>query len=320
MKPDPSPVSWPGFARPPATCGAVAEKAVDGRTKPGHDTRALAATITAAIHEGTNRLWNAVDNPRLEVRLLLAHALGLTRADLIRDPNREVETETFHALIDRRLRHEPLAHILGRREFWSLDFQVSPATLIPRPDSETLVEAALAAVAAGSPPDRILDLGTGTGCLLLALLHELPDAFGIGIDIAPAAARLARTNAAQLGLIDRAAFIAGDWTNSLDGRFDLVISNPPYIKAADIPGLMADVALYEPLQALDGGADGYDAYRTIIRDLPDRLTPHGIAVLELGAGQAGDVAALAHHAGFNTSLHLDLAGIQRAIVLSRGAR
>jgi release factor glutamine methyltransferase len=261
-----------------------------------------------------------VDNPRLEVRLLLAHALGLTRADLIRDPGREVETETFHALLDRRLRHEPLAHILGHREFWSLDFDVSAVTLIPRPDSETLVEAALGAFANRPKPSRILDLGTGTGCLLLALLHDLPDAFGIGIDIAPDAARLARANAAKLGLIDRAVFYAGNWTNALAGRFDLVVSNPPYIKAGDIPGLMPDVVLYEPLQALDGGADGYDAYRSIIHELPDRLEPDGVAVLELGAGQAPEVTALAHQAGFDTSLHLDLGGIQRAMALFRAGR
>jgi release factor glutamine methyltransferase len=280
----------------------------------------MTTAITAALQDGTRRLWNVVDNPRLEARLLLAHALGLTRADLIRDPHREVETATFDALLDRRLRHEPLAHILGRREFWSLDFQVSPGTLIPRPDSETLVEAALAAFADRLPPARILDLGSGTGCLLLALLHELPDAFGIGVDIAPAAARLARGNAATLGLIDRAGFIAGDWTNALSGRFDLVVSNPPYIKAADIPGLMPDVALYEPVQALDGGPDGLDAYRRIIRDLPDRLEPDGIAVLELGAGQGGDVVVLAQQSDFKTSLHLDLAGIERAIVLRRLGR
>src|SRR5690349_101457 len=143
------------------------------------------ATITEAIRVGTLRLRNAVDDPRLEVRVLLAHAIGGTRVDLIRDPGRVVETAVFHALINRRLAHEPLAHLLGRREFWSLDFQVSPATLIPRPDSETLITAALAAYADRPPPQTILDLGTGTGCLLLALLHEFPAAFGVGIDIAP---------------------------------------------------------------------------------------------------------------------------------------
>jgi release factor glutamine methyltransferase len=277
----------------------------------------MTPTIAETIRDGALRLRDVADNPRLEARLLLAHALGLTRADLIRDPNREVETARFSDLLNRRLRHEPLAHILGRREFWSLEFQVSPATLIPRPDSETLIEAALARFSAAPPPGRILDLGTGTGCLLLALLHEFPAAFGIGIDIAPDAARLARRNAIQLGLANRAAFLVGDWTNAMAGRFDLVISNPPYIPAADIAELMPEVALHEPRRALDGGTDGCDAYRTILKDLPDRLLPGGTAILELGAGQAAVVSTTARHAGFAASLHLDLAGIQRAIVLSR---
>jgi release factor glutamine methyltransferase len=274
-------------------------------------------TIAEALRDGGLRLRDVADNPRLEARLLLAHALGLTRADLIRDPNRRVETETFNRLIARRLRHEPLAHILGRREFWSLEFEVSPATLIPRPDSETLIEAALARFAAAPPPRRILDLGTGTGCLLLALLHEFPAAFGIGIDIAPEAARLARRNAARLGLADRAGFLAGDWTTAIGRRFGLVISNPPYILSADIPGLMPEVALHEPRRALDGGADGLDAYRTILQGLPDCLLPGGVAILELGAGQAAQAASLARQGGFDASLHLDLGGIARAIVLSR---
>ena len=277
------------------------------------------ATIAEAIRVGTLRLRNTVDNPRLEVRVLLAHAIGGNRTDLIREPGRVVETAAFHALIDRRLAHEPLAHILGRREFWSLDFQVSPATLIPRPDSETLITAALAAYADRPPPQTILDLGTGTGCLLLALLHEFPAAFGVGIDIASDAARLARSNAIQLGLADRAAFLAGDWTSPLAARFDLVISNPPYIPTADIATLMPDVARFEPKRALDGGVDGYDAYRAILRDLPHRLHRGGVAVLELGIDQAETVAALARAAGFAMSLHLDLAGIQRAIAISRPA-
>jgi release factor glutamine methyltransferase len=294
----------------------------DGRRARHHDKpvtatiKPVTATIAETLHDGALRLRDSVDNPRLEARLLLAHALGLTRADLIRDPGRTVDATAFQALLDRRLNHEPLALILGRREFWSLDFQVSPATLIPRPDSETLIEAALAVLSGQPPPARILDLGTGTGCLLLALLHEFPSAFGIGIDIAPAAAQLAHSNAIKLGLADRAAFIVGDWTNALNGRFDLLVSNPPYIPTADIAGLMPEVALHEPRRALDGGPDGFDAYRTILRDLPNRLCRGGVAVLELGAGQASCVSSLAHGAGFDTSLHLDLAGIHRAIAVS----
>jgi len=213
-----------------------------------------------------------------------------------------------------------LALITGHREFWSLDFLVSPATLIPRPDSETVVEAGLAAFAGRPPPQRILDLGTGTGCLLLALLAEFPSAFGVGLDLSPAAAALAATNARRLGLIDRAAFAAGDWTNPLAGCFDLIISNPPYIPSRDIVTLAPEVAVHEPRQALDGGPDGYDAHRAILAILSDHLPADGAAVLELGQGQATFIAQLAHQAGWQACFRPDLAGIPRAVVLTRPTR
>ena len=170
-----------------------------------------------------------IDNPRLDARLLLAHALGVSPAELIRDSHLPADPATYDRLLARRAAHEPLAYILGHREFWSLRFAVSPATLIPRPESETLIEAALAAFADRRPPGRILDLGTGTGCLLLSALHEFPGAFGVGVDRSAAAARLAAANAAALGLADRAAFLCGDWAAALAARFDLVLCNPPYI-------------------------------------------------------------------------------------------
>jgi release factor glutamine methyltransferase len=272
--------------------------------------------IARAIRDGAIRLDGVAENPRLEARILLAHALGLTRNDLIRDPNRLVDTGVFNTLLARRAAHEPLALIVGHREFWSMSFRVSPSTLIPRPDSETLVEAALAAFANRSSPRKILDLGTGTGCLLLALLKEFPSAFGIGLDLGADAAALARENAAQLGLAQRAAFIAGDWTNPLSGRFDLIVSNPPYIAGADIAALMPEVARHEPRRALDGGSDGYDAYRAILPKLRHHLEPGGTAILELGAGQAYYVVGLAREAGLAASLRLDLASIPRAIVLT----
>jgi release factor glutamine methyltransferase len=269
-------------------------------------------TVAEALRHGAARLRAAgIDNPRLEARLLLAHAMGCDTAELIRAP--DAPAPAYDGLLDRRVAHEPLAYIVGHRGFWSLDFAVSPATLIPRPDTETLIEAALAMPPPGAR--RILDLGTGTGCILLTLLHEWPDAFGIGIDRAPAAAALARRNAVALGLADRAAFVCGDWAAPLVGRFDMVVSNPPYIRTAEIPGLMPDVARYEPRGALDGGADGYDAYRGITADLPRLLTPSGTAILELGAGQADGVAALAADAGLISETRRDLAGIARAIVL-----
>jgi release factor glutamine methyltransferase len=273
-------------------------------------------SIAEALRDGASRLDGIADNPRLEVRLLLAHALDLTQNQLIGDPNRCVDTSIYETLLSRRAAHEPLAFIVGHREFWSLDFQVSPATLIPRPDSETLIDAALAAFAGRPPPGKIIDLGTGTGCLLLTLLQEYPSAFGIGIDLNADAAALARDNAHRLGLASRSAFVAGDWTRPIFGRFDLIISNPPYISSPDIEALMPEVARHEPKRALDGGPDGYDAYRAILPNLRHHLPSNGVAILELGLGQANFVSDLARASGLDGSLRLDLAEIPRAIVLT----
>jgi release factor glutamine methyltransferase len=273
-------------------------------------------TIAQALRHGAEQLAGVADNPRREARLLLAHANGLTRNDLNRDPTLPIDTSAYENHLARRITREPLALIIGRREFWSLEFQVSAATLIPRPDSETLVEAALAAFVGRSPPRRILDLGTGTGCLLLALLTEFPSAFGIGLDRAQDAAALAKANAVQLGLADRSAFAVGDWTNPIGTSFDLIVSNPPYIKRSDIDSLMPEVANYEPRTALDGGPDGYDAYRAIVPHLRQHLEQNGAAVLELGEGQATYVAERAREAGLRTTLRLDLAAVPRAIVLT----
>jgi release factor glutamine methyltransferase len=274
-------------------------------------------TVAQAIRDGAARLDGIADNPRLEARLLLAHALGVTQNDLIGDPNQQIDTTRFGTLLDRRAAREPLAFLVGHREFWSMEFQVSPATLIPRPDSETLIEAALAAFADRPAPKNILDLGTGTGCLLLALLKEFPSAFGIGLDLGPDAAALAKANAARLGLADQSAFVVGNWTNPILGRFDLIISNPPYIPGPDIEILMPEVGRHEPRRALDGGSDGYDAYRTILPRLPHYLEPRGTAILELGFRQATYVRLLAREAGLEGSIRLDLANIPRAIVLTR---
>lgn len=220
-------------------------------------------------------------------------------------------------LLARREAREPLALILGHREFWSLDFEVSPSTLVPRPESETLIEAALSAFAHHPPPQRVLDLGTGTGCLLLAALMEFPAAFGVGVDRSYAAAALAARNARRLGLSDRAAFVCGDWAEALDGRFDLVLCNPPYIPTSDLPGLMPEVALFEPRSALDGGEDGCAAYRHLIPEFTRLLSPAGVAVVELGAGQAEDVAEIAREVGLTHNFRYDLAGIARVLVLRR---
>lgn len=273
-------------------------------------------TIARAIREAASRLASVADNPRLEARLLLAHALGVTVTDLIRDPQAPIDPTGFNALVDRRLRHAPIAHLLGRKEFWSLDLAVSPATLIPRPDSEILVETALRLC---PDPRLVLDLGTGSGCLLLAILHGRPEARGIGIDLSPEALAVAEANASRCGLAGRASFRLGDWTTAITGQFELIVSNPPYIPSQDIATLMPDVALHEPRLALDGGSDGLDAYRRIIPALPDRLTSSGVAVLEIGIGQAQDVCALGRSAGFATDTRADLAGIERCVILSRRA-
>ncbi len=273
-------------------------------------------TIATAIRDGAIRLQGIAENPRLEARLLLAHALALTQNDLIRHADRPIDPNAFEMMLGRRVAREPLAFIVGHREFWSMDFKVSTATLIPRPDSETLVEAAIEAFANRRPPRRIIDLGTGTGCLLLALLKEFPSAFGIGLDVGTDAAALARDNAARNGLAKRSGFFVGEWTKSVSGRFDLVVSNPPYIPGSDINDLMPEVACHESRQALDGGADGCDAYRWILPNLKNHLEPGGVAILELGAGQANYVKVLAGEAGLAASVRVDLANLPRAIILT----
>jgi release factor glutamine methyltransferase len=289
---------------------------IAARLMPARADPASGQAVADLVHGAAGVLRAAgIDNPRLEARLLLAHATGVPVAALLRDPQRRVDPAGFDTLLARRAAHEPLAYIVGRREFWSLDFAVSPATLIPRPDSEALIEAALTAFAHRRPPDCVLDLGTGTGCLLLAALHEFATAFGVGVDRSPEAARLAAANAAALGMAGRAAFLCGDWTAALNARFDLVLCNPPYIPTSDIGGLMPEVAGHEPRDALDGGADGLAAYRRIVPSLPARLRPDGVAVLEVGTGQAEAVSALAREFGLAATTRPDLAGIARAVVL-----
>jgi release factor glutamine methyltransferase len=283
---------------------------------PGSAPAAVEQTIAGAVNAGARRLIESgIDTPRLEARLLLAHALGCTSEDLIRDRQARIDPADFAALIARRAAREPLAYILGWREFWSLRFAVSPATLIPRADSESVVAAALRRFTDEFAAPRVLDLGCGTGCLLLAFLHERPRAFGVGVDFSESATQLARGNAAALGLADRAAFFRGTWSDAIGGRFDLVLSNPPYIPTLGIAGLMPDVARHEPALALDGGGDGLDAYRRIVAAMPGLLAPSGHAVLETGIGQLAAVAALASAVGFEYAAHRDLAGVDRAIIL-----
>jgi release factor glutamine methyltransferase len=270
-----------------------------------------------AICDATKRLRAAgVDAPRRDARLLLADALGVDHPALL-DPAAPL-SETAHARFDgtvsRRAAREPVARIRGTREFWGLEFLLSPDTLDPRPDTETVIEAALAAFP-NAAPRRILDLGTGSGCILCALIHEWPAATGVGIDISDAAAATARANAARLDLAHRAQFVVGDWSAALGNRYDLVVSNPPYIRSNDIAALEPEVAAFDPHCALDGGVDGLDAYRAIALLLPRVLTAGGIAVLELGLSQAEEVGRLIAAARLDlVEVRPDLSGIPRALV------
>jgi release factor glutamine methyltransferase len=260
-----------------------------------------------------------VESPELDARILVGHALALDHTALASATTHTIDTSEAAKIVafaDRRVAREPVARITGSKEFWGLDFRISPATLVPRPETETVVEAALAAIDLNGPRSRslrIADLGTGTGAILLALLSELPNAFGIGTDIDTQALATARQNAIALGSSTRAAFSAGDFASALDSEFDLIVANPPYIASGEIAGLSPEVRC-DPLCALDGGIDGLDAYRSIAAGTKRLLEPTGHLVLELGVDQAQFVAKLLQQEGFAPiSLRHDLADTPRAI-------
>lgn len=268
----------------------------------------------------TERFKSAgIDSAEIDVRLLVGAALHLDLTGLITSAARvltETEGSRLMGLVDRRLEGEPVARILGQKEFWGLPFKLSAATLVPRPDTETVVELTLE-IARAMPPRRlrIADLGTGTGAILLALLNELPDAFGVGTDISPDALRTARDNAAALGLAQRAAFVAGDFATPLGPALDLIVSNPPYIRSSEIDALATEVRDHDPRAALDGGPDGLEAYRALIPQAARLLAPGGALVVESGKGQSGPIAALMSAAGLmpQGAGKADLAGILRAV-------
>lgn len=274
--------------------------------------------VARAIRAAATRLADVSDTPRLDAELLMAHALGIERAPLLLDPTRFTLPPSFAALVARRMAHEPIAYILGYRDFWTIRLAVGPGVLIPRPDSETLIEAALDFSHNADRPDwprHILDLGTGPGTLLLAALSEWSQATGLGIDASETALAYARRNAAALRLDGRASFRTGDWAQGVEGRFDLILCNPPYIGSEE--RLMPQVAKHEPAAALFAGADGLDDYRRIIPALPSLLEKGGLAVLEIGAAQAMSVTALAESAGFSVQCRRDLGGRDRALCLTR---
>jgi release factor glutamine methyltransferase len=263
----------------------------------------------------------AIESASLDARLLIGHVLGLDLTGLIKSAQRQLtesESTQIEGVARRRLAGEPVARIVGEKEFWGLPLQLSSATLVPRPDTETVVELALELLRAdglASRPLRVADLGTGSGAILLALLSELPNAQGFGTDISEQALRTAAANAISTGLAARATFIACDYAAGLSGLFDLIVSNPPYIRAADISGLAAEVREYDPLMALDGGVDGLDAYRALIPQAAGLLAPGAALIVEAGEGQSGPINSLMTIAGLTPTgaPKADLAGIPRAV-------
>jgi release factor glutamine methyltransferase len=262
----------------------------------------------------------SVDTAELDARLLVGHALSLDLTGMVRAANRILtpgESDRLNDLANRRLAGEPVARILGHKEFWGLPLALSPATLVPRPDTETVVELALEMLRTNPARQgtRIADLGTGTGAILLALLSELHGAVGVGTDISQEALETARGNAARLGFSDRASFIRCDYAAGLTGSFDLIVSNPPYIRSNDIASLAVEVRDHDPQKALDGGPDGLDAYRTLIPQAARILSPGGTLVVEAGQGQAARIEALMTAAGLapRVAPKADLGGILRAV-------
>lgn len=279
----------------------------DGRRNLSDTLRVAAADLRAA----------GVPDAMIDARILASAALRMSREDMLREPEREIDPgglARLDAMVRRRAGREPVARILGEREFRSLSFRLGPATLDPRPDSETVVEAAIAYADIFPGPVRLLDIGTGTGCLLLSALDALPDASGVGTDIAAGAIEIARQNSKLLGLSDCAEFLHTAWTEGVTGTFDIILSNPPYIPAADIAGLAPEVTGFDPLEALDGGPDGLDAFRALSVRIGECLSTPGIAVFEIGAGQSDHVAGIFATAGFHLlEIRTDLGGHPRSL-------
>lgn len=281
------------------------------------------STIRDTVERAASRLRDAgVEDPRQDAWLLIAHVLRRDRATLLAHAHNVLGAEdrqAFEHLVARRAGREPFAQIVGRREFWSLDFHITSDVLCPRPDSECLIEASLAEIERRHPfrgkAVHILDLGTGSGCLLLTLLKELPQATGIGVDVSSAALSIASGNGQRLGLSERVSWLRSNWASALDGRFDLIIGNPPYIPEAAKPTLSEEVRGFEPASALFAGDDGLDGYRAFASDLGRLLAPSGFVCLEIGQGQADLVEGILCRHGFcPLARRRDLGGVERCLL------
>ncbi|NGM34031.1 peptide chain release factor N(5)-glutamine methyltransferase [Methylobacterium sp. DB0501] len=277
-------------------------------------------TRTAARARAVDALAaGGIETAALDARILVEEALGVTATDLAlrgNEPAGAAGAERLTAYLARRVAGEPVARIIGAWEFWGLPFGLSPDTLVPRPDTETLVEAALALGLDPGGSHRLVDLGTGSGCILVALLTEWPRAQGLGLDRSQAALATARANAARNGVANRAAFAAGNWAAALAGPFDLVVANPPYIATDAIAGLSEEVRAHDPRLALDGGPDGLDAYRAILAQVPPLLAPGGHLLVEIGYDQESDLRDLAAAHGLSARVVCDLAGHPRVVVMT----
>ena len=275
--------------------------------------------IDSLLMDAASRLRGAgVESPRREARLLLAHVIGAKQEDIIAGHAAHLTAENlamFEGVLARRIAREPLSYITGSREFWSRPFAVGAGVLVPRPETETLIEEALRRFPDRGHALRVLDLGTGSGCLLLTFLLERSNARGVGADISQEALAFAKRNAKALDLDGRVEFVPSDWAKNISGAFDVIFVNPPYIRKSELPGLEPEVDCYEPKAALDGGEDGLDAYRRLAASVPFHLSPGGLAFFEIGQGQAESVGNLLKEAGLVLEATIsDLAGIARCLV------